>query len=360
MTMQNKRSLKWRMKLDIKGVEIFSTGEWNGRKYTREDLEAMVTAYKENEVGFRPFLKLGHDKDQKVAKELMESDGYPALGWVSNMYVLGEKLLADFSDIPAKLYNLIQSKAYRKVSIELFMNAKVGEKVYSKLIGAVALLGASNPGVMDLADILSTYTKFKSDEMQIFDNGVEITKELQAPERDKNMSKTEREIELEAELKKQKEEFTSQAQKVADMEKSKSDTDKELETLRREKAEAFAKAEEARVETFCTELVSDKLATPAMKPLIKDLLNTEKKEFSIKVKDKDEKLTREGVLKEILKLQKAAAEVNFEQETDKGKGDGPDNHADIHKKALEYSKAHNVSYGQATKIILEQNKEIKV
>jgi hypothetical protein len=59
--------------------------------------------------------------------------------------------------------------------------------------------------------------------------------------------------------------------------------------------------------------VSEKLSTPAMKPLIAELLS-DKKEFSHKIGDKELK-SKEDLLKETLKLFAAAKEVNFEEST---------------------------------------------
>ena len=91
----------------IKGVEIFSTGKWNGDNYTREDLEEMVLAFEETKAGARPYIKLGHDAKQK----LLQADGMPAAGWIDRVYIKGEKLMADFVDIPGKIYALIEKKA---------------------------------------------------------------------------------------------------------------------------------------------------------------------------------------------------------------------------------------------------------
>lgn len=149
---------------EIKGVEIFSAGVWNDNPYTVDDLHEMVKAFNENSTGARPYLKLGHDPKQRVLKKALEyeeHDGMPAAGWVKNLYVVGEKLLADFFDIPEKIFKLIEQKTYRKVSSEIFHNISIGEKKYGKMLAAVALLGADNPGVMNLNDIMSVFNKFE-------------------------------------------------------------------------------------------------------------------------------------------------------------------------------------------------------
>src|SRR4051812_43298465 len=92
-------------------VEDFLSGDWNGDTYTASDINEMVRAFTENEVGARPRLKLGHDPKQKVAKELLKTDGQPAVGWIEKLYAKGDKLLADFSDVHEKVYSAIQKKA---------------------------------------------------------------------------------------------------------------------------------------------------------------------------------------------------------------------------------------------------------
>ena len=154
------------------GVEIFSVGNWNGDDYTIEDLNTMVAAFEETKQGAQPFLKLGHDPKQK----LIQADGLPAAGWIERIYVRGNKLFADFTDIPKKVYDLIQAKAYKKVSSEIFWNIKVGEKTYKRMLAAVALLGADTPGVMNLNDILAMYSNEGKigENLKIYDNAFEV------------------------------------------------------------------------------------------------------------------------------------------------------------------------------------------
>lgn len=349
----------------IQGVEIFSVGNWNGDDYTHDDLYEMVRAFDDNKVGARPHLKLGHDDKQ----ELIQRDGMPAAGWIEKLYVVGDKLVADFSDIPKKIFELITSKAYRKVSSEIYWNIKVGEKAYKKMLAAVALLGADNPGVMNLNDILAMYKKKYGSEYDklTVDNKLEFEID-QANLKGAIMAKTESEIKLEIDLQAKEAELKTYNQKLADAEKAQADKDAEITELKKfradaeakaeqaekEKQELLANAEKAKLEKFVTELKADKLCTPAMAPLITELLGPEKKEYSLKgTDDKEVKHTKESLLKEALKLYKAAAEVNFEESSTEGDANSKnDNDDEIDKKAKEYmSKHEGVSYGQAVKIV---------
>ena len=330
---------------NIPKVEVFSAGTWNGDEYTIEDLNAMVDAFTETKSGIPPFIKLGHSEGQ----ELLE--GMPAAGWIDRLYVVGDKLVADFVDIPKSIYNLIVNKAYRKVSSEIFWNLKIGEKVYKRVLGAVALLGAETPGVMNLKDILSMYKKFHSqDPPKIYANeSLKITLPKQGEGRDR-MEKTEQEIRLEAELEAKKQEaikysadLKATSDELADLKKYKSEAEAE-------KAKLVLEAEVAKREKLMSELISEKLCTPGMKPYVEALLGEQKKSYSI---DKKE-LTKEELLKQALVLFKAAASVNFEESSEDGE---EKNQADESKQIediTKYAKENNVSYSVAAKAVLKK------
>lgn len=122
----------------IEGAEIFATGEWNGDQYTTADLDAMVAAFLK--VGFQVPIKLGH----------AEEAGAPAWGWVRNLRRVGTKLVADFADLPEKLYEFIKEHRYDHISAEIYWNLKRAGKKFRRVLKAVALLGAETPAVSDL------------------------------------------------------------------------------------------------------------------------------------------------------------------------------------------------------------------
>lgn len=126
---------------DIKGVEIFKAGKWNGDDYSVKDLDAMIEAFKD--VGYQPPIKLGHDG----------TDGDRAWGWVSNIYRKGDTLYADFADVPSSLYDIIADHGYDHVSAEIYWDLERGDKKFSRALKAVALLGAATPAVADLAPL---------------------------------------------------------------------------------------------------------------------------------------------------------------------------------------------------------------
>lgn len=344
---------------DIKGVEIFSKGNWNGDNFTTEDLNKIVCAFNDTKDGIRPFLKLGHDEKQ----EILQKDGLPAAGWIDRLYVVGDKLLADFSDIPKKIYDLILSKAYRKVSCEIFYNLTVNDRKYQYLLGAVALLGADTPGVMNLRDIMSWYKNKNYEGIKVYQNqALDLKTNLAENKKEIVMNKTENEIKLEFDLQKNEEQLKVKSAELEEIKKAQEKQKEELEALKqfkieaeKEKAQLLLKAETARVEKFVADLCAEKLCTQSMKPFLSEILGAEKKEYSISENGTDKKYSKEDLLKEALKLFKAASEVNFD-ENSKDSKENKDKEKDIHEKAVKYSKDHNVTYGFALKAVMKEQK----
>jgi hypothetical protein len=137
---------------NLEGVEIFSTGTWNGDKYSNKDLDAMVDNF--DETGFQPPLKLGHNEEQP---EML--DGAPALGYVDKIYTEGSKLLANFVNLPKKVYEAIKRGNYKRVSSEIYWNYKSNGKSLDRVLKAVALLGSEIPAVTNLESISGLYNK---------------------------------------------------------------------------------------------------------------------------------------------------------------------------------------------------------
>ena len=134
---------------ELRGVELFSAGTWNGDAYSEADLDAMVSAF--HSLGVRPPVKLGHDEAQRW---FGQRDGAPALGWVANLRRFGKKLVGDLVDIPDALHGMIESKRYRTKSAEVYWNYKDGEgRIWPRVLRAVALLGADLPAVEGLQDL---------------------------------------------------------------------------------------------------------------------------------------------------------------------------------------------------------------
>jgi hypothetical protein len=139
---------------EIADVEIFAAGKWKNEDYTAQDLDNMVHNFDLLGHKYKAPLKLGHSDKQALA----QADGYPALGWVKELKRSGEKLLATFSDVPQKIKQLIDRKAYGRFSSEILWNFTFGGNVHKRVLKAVALLGADMPAVTSLSDILGLYS----------------------------------------------------------------------------------------------------------------------------------------------------------------------------------------------------------
>lgn len=339
----------------INEVEIFSAGKWNNDDYTVEDLHEIVKAFSELHDGFRPYLKLGHDESQRLAK----SSGLPSVGWVERVYVRGDKLLADFDYVPKEIYSLIKSRAYRKVSCEIYWNLDVNGTKYSRVLGAVALLGAENPGVMNLADILGKYSfenkycggVFEAIEKQDSFKQYSITFESE----DDNMEELEK---VKAELETLKKDYAAKADvetQKAELEKSleekKAQSEKDQEELKayRLQAEtALKEAATAKLEKFALELETQKLMSPSMKGLVTELMS-DKKEYSVS----DKKYSKEELVTEILKLSKENAKVNFD-ESSKAEFSKEDDKIKLADDEIKkYQDEHKCTYGQAYKAVMK-------
>lgn len=140
---------------ELKGREILKVGKFNGVDISLNDLEDIVSNFDKLKDSHKVPLKFGHDADHE--------DGQPAIGWVSRLFQKGEKLFADFSDMPTIVLEAIKNKLYRTVSVELLFNVNSDGKKFNHVLDAVALLGADKPAVSGLADLdalLATRTRF--------------------------------------------------------------------------------------------------------------------------------------------------------------------------------------------------------
>ena len=141
---------------DISDVEIFAAGTPKGHTYTEKDIEGIVAGFYETKTEIKPYLKFGHDYDKKDVS-FSSVSGLPAVGWIENLRKVGKKIVADFKQVPKKVYELIKAQAYKRVSSEIFWNIEVNGKKYNRLLKAVSLLGADTPAVGSLKDIISLY-----------------------------------------------------------------------------------------------------------------------------------------------------------------------------------------------------------
>lgn len=149
---------------DIKNVEIMRTGVWNRDKFTLAHLKAMAENFKK--LDYRVPVKLGHTRDP----------GAPAYGWLANVRLAGEKLVADFTDVPAEIVEMIKKKMFDTVSSEIYFNLLREGKTYNRALKAVALLGANIPAVAGLKP-LSSSLSFDDDCDAVMEFGTSLNEE---------------------------------------------------------------------------------------------------------------------------------------------------------------------------------------
>lgn len=129
-------------------AEIFAPGTWNKTwTFAAKDLHDIVANFKALGDNHHVPLKFGHNDKQPM------TDGYPALGWVSEVWVKDDKLMARFESVPAIVKKAFDAKLYRHVSVELDVDVEHRGKKYKYVLSAVALLGADIPAVNTLNDL---------------------------------------------------------------------------------------------------------------------------------------------------------------------------------------------------------------
>lgn len=306
----------------IKDVEIFSAGKWNGDDIPISDLDEMVTAFNETQEHFKPFLKLGHNKEQK----LLKNDGLPAAGYVKNVRRVGVKLFGDFFDLPEKIFILIKNKAFSKRSAEVFHDIEILGKTYKRMLKAVALLGAEMPAVTTLDDIINFYglnSELNIAEYEKTISGEDNT-EVTIKIYNQEVNPKEREI-MPTENKEfdaLKEDHVKVQGQVTDLEADKKNALDENKTLKDQLAKMEQEKKKEATKTFIKELEHEKLCTPSMRPLIEKVLGVTEKEYTIdtvvKTDDKESTTTKKyssknEMLKEALKLFSASSTVNLEE-----------------------------------------------
>lgn len=135
--------------MNIQDVEIFSAGVHAGDRFTEDDFDGMVSAFQT--LGTVP-LKLSDDEAEKW---FGQRKGAPALGWVKSLRRVGSKLLADFSDIPARIGGLIQERKYRKTIETAWGHRDHAGRIWPRVLRGVVFSGLSAhlPRIEDLQDL---------------------------------------------------------------------------------------------------------------------------------------------------------------------------------------------------------------
>jgi hypothetical protein len=168
---------------DLKNVEIFGSGTWNGFKFVDEDLAQIVknTNALMAKGELKPPVKLGHSEKQILDGQ---DDGNPALGRATGFRLAGDKIVCDLTGMPDLLFASIEKERFTTVSVEMDH-----VKHFGWFITAVALLGADLPAVKTIADLQAFLTDstmsgsgatLQFSEPKINHSGVDMTEMNQA------------------------------------------------------------------------------------------------------------------------------------------------------------------------------------
>jgi hypothetical protein len=153
----------------LKEVEIFGVGAWQGQGMKKpfnftKDLLSRIVANTSKLTNRKMPLKLGHT-DKQIFEQ---TDGQPALGWLENVKLKGEKIVADLTNIPNVLMTAIEKGLYRQVSVELGSTKDIGPHVTG-----LAILGADLPAVKTLKD-LDLYFSGNAENVDTIEGGLSL------------------------------------------------------------------------------------------------------------------------------------------------------------------------------------------
>lgn len=178
-TIRNKSDQEFAETENMDGVPILSVGgpykgsgsPDEGDHFDIDFLNTLAAANNELAHEIKVPIKLGHSKSQRLLKNSgLWADEMPAAGWVENLRVSGDKLLADLRGVPSKLAELIKLGAFRTRSVELssVTSQTRDGKEYDTVVTGLALLGAKAPAVRTLDDIYAFYSDAKRANMTLF------------------------------------------------------------------------------------------------------------------------------------------------------------------------------------------------
>lgn len=117
-------------------LEVFRGGDYGPKgAWSEQDIEALAADY--------------DPARHEAPVTLDHAQRGPALGWVTGLRRVGDRLLARLRGVGDRLGQLLGSGAYKKRSVELYRAIEPTGRPYLK---AVSLLGAAAPEVKGLAD----------------------------------------------------------------------------------------------------------------------------------------------------------------------------------------------------------------
>jgi hypothetical protein len=165
--------------VDLKAIPVMAAGgpyrgvgsPPEGDYYSVADLEQFARDTNELIEQIDPPAKIGHSFGQRMLRSSgISDDEKPAVGWLRNLRVEGEKLLADITKVPKKFAQLVEAGAFRKRSPEIAILRRQGTSDDArryKVIRGLAWLGAKAPAIRTLDEIAALYSE-DTDEAERF------------------------------------------------------------------------------------------------------------------------------------------------------------------------------------------------
>lgn len=351
---------------DISNVPIFAAGRWNGETYSEKDIDDMVSAFEETKGFMKPYLKLGHDGNQK----LVQKDGMPAAGWVERLYREGKTLYADFSKVPKKIFDLVTAGAYRKISSEIWWNFNFNGKVYRRMLKAASFLGADWPGVSTLDDIIALYASPEREVKAYEGNGEirtfeadkdQLTKE-DSPMKELQEQLAEAQNEL-AEAKVKLKELSVKDERIKVLETDLESTKKSLADMTTKSSDFEAqvqensqKTRELEVNGLLDKAIQEKKLLPAQRAFAFTLLMNAETSKKFKVGDKEQ--TVDELLKAFINAN--SVDVNTDEHTEAGrKQNHSEDNSGLDAQVRQYMEKNKVSYKEALLSVSPANKSEK-
>jgi len=267
-------------------IDIFRTGTWHGKKYTEEDLKQIVENFKKyndkssSDFEFVPRIKLTHKESGELS---------PAFGWVKNLWVEKDRLMAEIVDIPEKVYNIIKDNFFDR-SIELYTNYKTskGERV-GYVLRAVAFLGADVPEVKGMEPLEQAET-FVYNENQdfitiVFKEGNMLEKILEKLDELKFSEEQKKLLEnLKAELQEKEKKFSEELEKHKELLKEKDEQIKTLASAVKDKTEELLTKE---AEVFTEKAIANGNLLPKQREMVIELIKAIGEVQPIKFNEKE-------------------------------------------------------------------------
>ena len=243
----------WKQTKDVMNVEIFEAGTWKGRTFTENDLQDAVQNFRDGILGAEPYVTIDHDDN--ATKEFSHALDGMALGFVSNLYKIGKKLIADFTKVPRIIAELIMAGPLKNKSIELWPEFEAADgTIYKNVLEAVTFTGKI-PAVAGLSDVVSLFKretgivqKDNRRKIKLTTGGKKMSEitieqseytELLKFKANKEVAE-DQVLKFKADLDKANKEIENRDKKIVDLEKFKADTQKANEVREHDEAVSFA------------------------------------------------------------------------------------------------------------------------